>query len=249
MRKFTLLSAFSALVIWGCEYPEKTDHLREIPDQSSVLKNFCDEANREWPENRELRLVFYGHSVPAGYFKTPAVETFSAYPHLVHVDLKRRFPKAQISVIVPAKGGETSEAGEVRFAEDVLPIRPDVLFIDYGLNDRRIGLPRAKAAWEAMINEAASRGILVVLVTPTPDIGVEWDNLNGDLRLHASQINRLASEYSVLMADPYSEFIRLASEGQEIEQFMSQSNHPNKKGHEVVAKEIANIFPSCGARK
>ena len=33
-----------------------------------------------------------GHSVPAGYFAIPFVDTFNAYPHLLHLGLKQRFP-------------------------------------------------------------------------------------------------------------------------------------------------------------
>jgi len=29
------------------------------------------ELQKEWPKNRAMNIVFHGHSVPAGYFKTP----------------------------------------------------------------------------------------------------------------------------------------------------------------------------------
>jgi len=39
-------------------------------------------------------------------------------------------------VICTAIGGENSSAGARRFESDVLVHKPDVLFIDYALNDR-----------------------------------------------------------------------------------------------------------------
>ncbi len=48
----------------------------------------------DWPQNRLLNIVCHGHSVPAGYFATPVVDTFHAYPHLLHRELKHRFPFA-----------------------------------------------------------------------------------------------------------------------------------------------------------
>jgi hypothetical protein len=121
------------------------------------------------PDNRTVNIVFHGNSVPAGYFKTPVVDTFDSYPHLVHSKLKERCPFAVINVIVTAKGSETSEGGAARFGE-VLAFKPDIVFIDYALNDRSIGLERARVAQEKMITAAKAQGALVVLMTPTPDL-------------------------------------------------------------------------------
>ena len=95
--------------------------------------------------------------MPAGYAKTPAVDTFNAYPHLVHRALKERYPSAVINVIVTAIGGEASGGGAARFERDVLSHKPDLVLIDYALNDRGLGLDRAKAAWKAMIEKAQAR--------------------------------------------------------------------------------------------
>jgi hypothetical protein len=38
--------------------------------------------------NRTINIVFHGHSVPSGYFKTPQVNTLSSYPHIFLKKLK-----------------------------------------------------------------------------------------------------------------------------------------------------------------
>jgi acyl-CoA thioesterase-1 len=101
----------------------------------------------QWPDNRTVNIVCHGHSVPAGYFATPMVDTFNAYPALLHRELKHRFPYAVINVIVTATGGVDSPQGAARSETDVLCHRPDVVTIDYGLNDRRAGLAEAETAW------------------------------------------------------------------------------------------------------
>ena len=45
-----------------------------------------------WPENRTLFIVCHVHSVPSGYFATPVVDTFHAYPPLLHRGLKHASP-------------------------------------------------------------------------------------------------------------------------------------------------------------
>jgi hypothetical protein len=83
----------------------------------------------KWPDNSVINLVYHGHSVPAGYFDTPNVRTFDAYPHLFHLELKSRFPHAVINTIVTAIGGEISPRG-VKRTDEVLAHRPDLVIID-----------------------------------------------------------------------------------------------------------------------
>jgi len=132
----------------------QTDDQKNIADPSVYLDHIKTELQKEWPGNRTINLVFHGHSVPAGYFKTPLVNTFDSYPYLLLEELKELYPYAVINVINTAIGGENSAAGAKRFESDVLVHKPDVLFIDYALNDREIGLEKSKEAWESMISKA-----------------------------------------------------------------------------------------------
>jgi lysophospholipase L1-like esterase len=197
---------------------------------------------RNWPTDRTLNIVCHGHSVPAGYFKTPVVDTFNAYPHLLHRGLKAQFPTAVINVIVTAVGGEQSESGAKRFERDVLSLRPDVMTIDYSLNDRRIGLARAEAAWRSMITNATARGIKVILLTPTPDMGAKLDDPDDPLNQHAEQVRRLARVHGVGLADSLAAFQKALRAGTALPELMSQGNHPNRTGHELVAAELLHWF-------
>jgi len=197
----------------------------------------------KWPQNRTVNVVCHGHSVPAGYFKTPVVDTFNAYPHLLHRGLKVRFPHAVINVIVTAIGGETSERGARRFAEDVLSHRPDVITLDYALNDRRLGLEKARAAWSAMIEAALANDIEVILLTPTGDLSAELDDPDDALNRHAAQIRDLAAEYGVALVDSLAAFKTYTKGAGELGDLMSQVNHPNRQGHDLVTDELLRWFP------
>jgi acyl-CoA thioesterase-1 len=140
-----------------------------IADPASYLNDLKTEMRKEWPKNKTINLVFHGHSVPAGYFKTPVVNTLEAYPYQVLRALKAEYPFAVINIINTSIGGENSESGAKRFETEVLNHKPDVLFIDYALNDQGIGLERAKVAWEKMISIALKKGIKVILLSPSPD--------------------------------------------------------------------------------
>lgn len=215
-------------------------------DKSSYLADLVDIMKTHWPENRCVNIVCHGHSVPSGYFSTPYVDSLNAYPHLLYEALKHRFPYAVINVIVTAIGGENSVQGAARFEREVLCHRPDVLTIDYALNDRGLGLERARAAWVSMIEAALGAGVRLILCTPTADrtqaAGVPEDERRA-LQEHATLVRELAAAYGVGLADSLAAFEHYQRAGGELSDLMSWINHPNREGHELVARELLRWFP------
>jgi lysophospholipase L1-like esterase len=212
-------------------------------ENTKYLADITELLRRKWPNNRAVNIVCHGHSVPAGYFKTPVVDSLNAYPHLLHAGLKAKFPHAVLNVIVTAIGGEDSEAGAARFDKDVLSHRPDVVTIDYALNDRRIGLERARKAWLSMIAAAKAQGVKVLLLTPTGDLSAKLDNPQDPLNQHAAQIRQLAAEQGVGLVDSLAAFQKATQNGVKLSDLMSQGNHPNRAGHDLVAVALLSWFP------
>lgn len=213
-----------------------------IADCGTYLANVRTLLEAQWPKNRTVTIVCHGHSVPAGYFKTPSIHEMQAYPHLLQAALCKAYPYAEINVIVTAIGGENSESGAARFDRDVLALHPDVVTIDYALNDRPIGLERAGKAWRAMIERAIAGGVKVILLTPTPDLSAKLNDPMDPLNQHAQQIRRLAAEYHIGLVDSLAAFKRAIAEGNRLEDLMAQVNHPNAKGHEIVARQMVRWF-------
>lgn len=232
-----MMSVFSLMLfLWVALFP------KPVVDPSTYLDNLKVELKKEWPHNRTINLVFHGHSVPAGYFKTPVVNTLEAYPYQLLRQIKARYPHAVVNVINTSIGGEDSQSGEKRFVTEVLPHRPDVLFIDYALNDRRIGLAEARKAWESMISEALKRNIKVVLLTPSPDQRVDLLKAGNELEQHALQIEQMAAAHGIGIADSYRLFKKQVQHGENVADFMSQVNHPNTQGHALIADELMTFF-------
>ncbi len=210
----------------------------KIPDSATYLSDLKTEFQKKWPENRTINIVFHGHSVPSGYFKTPQVNTLSAYPNLVLKKLKSVYPLAVINIIVTAIGGENSVKGAERFEREVIIHKPDLILIDYALNDRGPGPEKAYIAWSEMIKRAKELGIKVILLTPSPDQSVNYSDSSNQLKIHADQIRKIAAENQVGLADSYEAFGFLYNDKEQLSQYMSQVNHPNEKGHNLIANEI-----------
>ena len=232
---------FLPILLFGLHvFGQNTESISVGP--ATYLNELKTEMQVEWPNNRTINMVFHGHSVPAGYFKTPQVNTLSSYPILVLQKIKSLYPYAVVNAIVTAIGGENSLAGAKRFKKEVLSHNPDVLLIDYALNDRRAGLEKSYNAWNKMIKKAKKQGIKVILLTPSPDQRVDYDSSDNELEKHTDQIIRLAKENQVGLVDSYKAFEFLYSDKKELSKYMSQVNHPNEMGHELIAKEIIKWF-------
>ena len=214
----------------------------ELAASATYLNDIKQEMRVKWPKNRTINLVFHGHSVPAGYFKTPVVNTTAAYPALVLNKIKAQYPFAVVNSIVTSVGGENSVQGAERFDDDVLIHKPDVLFIDYGLNDRDLTLEQSYQAWSDMIRKAKKQHIKVILLSPSPDQSVDYHDPDNKLKKQADQIITLAQENHVGLVDSYQAFEFLYGDKNKLKEYMSQGNHPNKKGHELIASEIINWF-------
>lgn len=214
----------------------------QVATQATYLDTIKLELQKEWPANRTINLVFHGHSVPSGYFKTPIVNTLEAYPYQLLRELKDIYPFAVINVIITSIGGENSVSGAERFSKEVLTHRPDVLLIDYALNDRGVGLEKASLAWTHMIETALEQNIKVILLTPSPDQRLSMLDSTSELEQHAAQIRNLSAKYGIGLVDSYARFAEIAARGEAIADYMSQVNHPNQKGHQIITQELLKYF-------
>jgi lysophospholipase L1-like esterase len=240
----TLLVSFALLAAEEpATQPATAPAAKGVADKATYQAGVSKEMEKAWPHNRTVNIVCHGHSVPAGYFQTPTVDTFNAYPHLLHKGIKAEFPLAVTNVIVTAIGGENAEGGAARFGRDVLTLRPDVVTIDYVLNDRGLGLEQSRKAWVSMIKKAQAAGVKVILLTPTGDTSSKLDDPNDPLNTHAQQVRDLAAEFHVGLADSLEAFKGYIKDGGKLADLMSQVNHPNREGHDLVAKELLEWFP------
>ena len=74
----------------------------QVADTAAYLSGVKAELVKQWPKNRTINLVFHGHSVPSGYFRTPDVRTLEAYPYQVLEGVKEQYPYACLLYTSPS---------------------------------------------------------------------------------------------------------------------------------------------------
>ncbi len=245
IKKSALAKAmFEKLNIWlktqDAKFPVKKNESGF--EDSIYLKAVTVELQKKWPKNRPVYFVYHGHSVPAGYFKAPNVHTYESYPYLATRKIQKHFNTANISCINTAIGGENAVKGASRFASEVLSKKPDLVFIDYALNDRWTQIDTARMAWESMVLQCINNNIPVYLCTPTLDNRENILDDNAKLVPYVNMIKALAVKHNVGLIDSYSEFKSLALSGANLKDYVTEPHHPNEKGHQLVANLIAQIF-------
>ncbi len=87
--------------------------------------------------DKELNMVFIGGSVTEG---NGASSKATSYPSVVEKRLGEDFSDTKINMYNLAIGGTTSEFAVYRYMREMAPKKPDILFIEYCINDYYTGL-------------------------------------------------------------------------------------------------------------
>lgn len=216
-------------------------------DKRTFLYELTKELDKAYPNNRLINIAVHGHSQTRGYTTGHTIDPFSAYPHQFHKLLKHRFPFAATNVIVTGIGGECAINGAKRFDEDVLCCKPDLITIDYALNDRYANKEEIRQAWESMVDNAKEKHIPVLLLTPTFDIpsAYEKDKL-AQLREREQMIIELGNEKEVGVVQVMRAWEKYLKYSGNIEDLLAGVNHASELGHKIIANELLSWIPYIG---
>src|SRR5512146_568442 len=182
-------------------------------------------------------IVFFGDSITEQNLYTAYLETF----------LQSRFPGRQLAVFNLGWGGDTASGGNKRFARDVAPVRPSLVFVNFGMNDGgykaydEATFHNYLAAQGALADTIRDCGAREVLFTTSPvDDVVRKDRgvYNETLSRMALGLGQLASERGLPLIDllrPMLEVQRRAKEKDPAFTMIPDSVHPDPVGHLVMA--------------
>jgi lysophospholipase L1-like esterase len=163
---------------------------------------------------------------------------------------QKEFPRAKVSEIQAAIGGTGSDLGVFRLKADVLQHQPDLLFVEFAVND---GNAPPRQIWRSM--EGIVRQTWAAL--PTTDIcfvytfavGHEKDLQEGRCPPAAAAMEQLAAHYGVPSINVALKVVQLQRAGKLIYQsdhptgpgvmqFSTDGVHPLETGHQLYTDVI-----------
>lgn len=187
-------------------------------------------------QDRET-IVFYGDSITEQNLYTAYLETF----------LLSRFPARDLAVFNLGWSGDTAAGGHKRYARDVGPVRPSLVFVNFGMNDGgykaydettyRTYLDGQRALADT-IRAAGAREVLFT-TSPVDDVLRKDDGVyNETLARMARGLAGLATERGLPLIDLFQPMLDVQRRAQAKEArftMIPDAIHPDAVGHLVMA--------------
>jgi acyl-CoA thioesterase-1 len=203
---------------------------------------------------RSPRIICFGDSITFGW-NIPYAES---YPVILQENLKKTY--RDIIVVNSGMGGNTVLDARVRLEEDALEYAPDLVVLNFGLNDSRIITDDSQVGkdadeletrispseynnnYESIIGEIQNSGaeIIVIGLNATTDT-IMWEETDiTDIQTEKylqfnSILEDLALSYQIEYIDLWSAFNESTGPGTYLQQ---DGIHPNEKGLELISELV-----------
>jgi lysophospholipase L1-like esterase len=227
---------------------------REISEASSI---HGPGTERNLPNKPRIRIFFFGDSICFGQGVSPYLTWVTRLSQALD---KRFSPRAAILTQNPSVNGNTTRMALERMAYDVQSHAPDVLYIQFGLNDCNgwetdKGYPRvSRDAFAANLGEMVDRGRVfgakqVILGTnhPTtriarlPYVDHTYEEANG---AYNAIIRQVAEAKGTLLADAevaFNEAVN-AGEARYADLVLADRLHLSRAGHDLYLRNRLPIL-------
>ncbi|MCK9191084.1 MAG: SGNH/GDSL hydrolase family protein [Sphaerochaetaceae bacterium] len=175
------------------------------------------------------KIAFIGGSITAG---SVASSDELCYAHLVYEGLCKLLGQSsdEVRYINAGIGGTTSQFGAARVASDVLQYKPDLVFVEFSVNDDDSYF--FLECYEGLIRQ-------IMLDENKPKI-VLIHNLFYDTGANAQRIHKFLGDYYGLLCISIRDYIypRLQNGVLNVNDLTSDMLHPNDMGHRLVSDII-----------
>ncbi len=188
-------------------------------------------------KGERLTIGFFGGSITQGCMAT---EQEKAYSYRVFQWWKDAFPQAEFSYVNGGIGGTTSHFGVSRIWQDLLMYQPDVVVVDFSVND--------KEGHEVFFQETFEGVIRKLLCCQSKPAVLILNNVYYDSGTNVQEChNEVGDWYHIPHVSMKDTLYRRMRKGVYQEELTEDGLHPNDKGHELVAGEIISFLSEVKA--
>ncbi len=244
MKTGILLKYLSAAVIFmainGVLFAEDFP-LQKCPENGFTVRDGLPNVAQKLHEKKAVTVAYIGGSITAqdGW----RVKTMAW--------LRTQFPDAEITEVNATIGGTGSDLGVYRFEQDVLAHSPDLIFVEFAVNDGGAEPARIIAAMEGMVRKTWMQDPKTdICFTYTFVTGYDHDYKAGNLPRSTSADEILAAHYGIPTVDMAELIARYEAEGKLVYAakkgeepadkivFSEDGVHPHDAGHEVYMETV-----------
>lgn len=198
-------------------------------------------ANSELPApaKGEHRVVFLGNSI-TDYWPGHHPDFFSANHYIGR-----------------GISGQTSYQFLVRFRQDVIDLKPEVVVINAGTNDcaensHPFNIDRTMGNIESMVQLAQANGIKVILASVLPATEFSWNRSIKDGPQRVIALNKRIRQYADAHNIPYVDYhsaMKAGEDGTMNPAYSGDGVHPNADGYTVMEGVVKPVIDKTLRRK
>lgn len=225
-------SLLSILLVLFCAFNVQSE---VIPSQG---------FSRTWEKlakDKALTIGYFGGSITEGAGASNAGTT--SWRALTTKWFRDNFPEAQITEVNAAIGGTGSDLGAFRCERDLLSKKPDLVFVEFAVNDN--GVPEATRAkyFEGVIRQikkANPAGDIIVVFTATKATDTYAKDV---LPVTVAYQQKIADHYGLPTVNIGKALALAIKEGPGTwETFTVDNTHPSDAGYKLYADTVAEFL-------
>jgi acyl-CoA thioesterase I len=212
-------------------------HWPAHPRQDDLLP----QTKRRLTHGEPLTVVAFGDSITAGGDATA--------PELIYwerwlASLRAKYPKANITGINGATGGDTTVQGLARLSEKVISQKPDLVLVAFGMNDQNIGsvpLERFRTNLNDLVDrirrESSAEVLLLSSCLPNPN----WHYTSGRMPEYGRVTGEVAASKGCAFADMLATWKAVVGRKKPEDLLANNVNHPNDFGHWIYSRVLERL--------
>lgn len=206
---------------------------RQFSKNAVAQKRTLDNTVYKLKNNKKLNVLYYGGSVTVGVGSTDG----NSWAKLTEEWLKSTYPDAQITCTNSAIGGTGVYYGNIRAELDAIPYAPDLMFIEFAINDAYEDFDYSQSAYylemliKRMNKQFPQTDIIVLLITDKGKMGKQFEN--------ADAHKAVANHYGIPCFDLGADLAKAVNDGKGTwEDYFTDYSHPSNKGYAVYTNTV-----------
>ncbi len=201
--------------------------------EGSSMKPLCSEkeiAVNTFADKDEINIVYLGGSITEGVGASDYNNT--CYRALVGKYFTQAYPDKKVNNIHQGVGGTGSDYGLIRLERDVMSYNPDLVFVEFAVNDNGRDSRLEMESIVRTLNNLENPPYIVYLYTTRSNFA--------DVKPYHVEV---ANHYGIPQIDLQQELLRVMAEtGNDVSVYLPDGVHPSDAGHKVYADKIISCL-------
>jgi lysophospholipase L1-like esterase len=185
----------------------------------------------------KVRLVALGDSLTYGWM--------TQYGFLDYLEnlIKKKYPDSQVFILNKGVPGDTARDGLHRLERDVIRLSPDIVLIQFALNDAYSGLSAndfQKNIESIIVKIKDSLDAEIALLT---SVAIHDSSMNKIANEFYMKISKSGEKYNLPVISVHKYWEKKISSGIKHSQLVQYDGvHPTEKGYELMAEAVFELF-------